>query len=78
MFVSTRPRMAHILSLQKRKRVYYMSPEIESRFEIIRRICDRGRSYFLEQRDSAGIDFFEHLENEVHWLKKAVKQESPD
>lgn len=47
------------------------SQEIEQ-CEILRRICDRGCSYFLDQEDSTGIDLFEHMRNEVALLKSAL------
>lgn len=38
---------------------------IESQFEILDRICVRGKNYFFDKQDSLGIDLFEHMQQEV-------------
>lgn len=51
-----------------------LSSEAEARFEILQRICARGRNYFLDKKDSRGIDLFEHMEQEVHRLHLCLKE----
>lgn len=46
--------------------------EVGERINILRRICVRGRNYFLGKEDSTGIDLFEHMETEVGWLASAI------
>lgn len=46
-----------------------MKSIIESRFEILERICTRGLNYFSEKKETHGVDLFEHLENEIRLLK---------
>lgn len=46
---------------------------IEERLDILKRICVRGRNYLLEREDSVGLDFFEHLETELGWLRSAIE-----
>lgn len=46
-----------------------MKSILESRFEILERICTRGRNYFAEKKETHGVDLFEHLENEIRLLK---------
>jgi hypothetical protein len=47
-----------------------MKSILESRFEILERICTRGRNYFAEKKETYGVDLFEHIENEIRLLKE--------
>lgn len=47
-------------------------PDVESNIEVLRRICVRGRLYFLNKRDSSGVDLFDHMETEVNLLASAL------
>lgn len=46
-----------------------MSGVVDSQWEILKRICARGRTYFLEKEDSVGVDLFEHIEQEIERTK---------
>lgn len=46
--------------------------ELDEHINILRRICARGRSLFLANEDSIGVDMFEHMENEVNLLANVV------
>lgn len=51
------------------------SPTVESQFDILERICARGRTLFLDKEDSLGVDMFEHLEQEIKRLRLYMEQE---
>ena len=42
--------------------------QIAERLDILRRICTRGKNYFVETQDSMGVDLFDHMTTEVGYL----------
>lgn len=42
--------------------------QIAERLDILRRICTRGKNYFVETKDSMGVDLFDHMTTEVEYL----------
>jgi hypothetical protein len=44
-----------------------------AQFEVLDRICVRGKNYFYDKGDSRGIDLFEHLQQEIDRLKKMME-----
>lgn len=53
-----------------------MNPEIEERFEICRRVIDRGLSHSVPMNTDSGcgtcVDLFNHLSHELALLRLAV------
>lgn len=43
-----------------------------AQFDILERICVRGRTLFLDKQDSIGVDMFEHIETEIGRLKYMI------
>lgn len=54
------------------------SPVIDSQFDILERICSRGRTLFLDKEDSLGVDMFEHLEQEIKRLRLYMEKSMTD
>lgn len=52
-----------------------MTPFESEQFAILKRICIRGRSLFLEQEYSVGVDMFEHMEQAVERLRLYREQD---
>ena len=42
---------------------------VDSQLDILRRICDRGLSYGVEQEHTHVVDLFQHLKDEVQRLR---------
>ena len=40
-----------------------------ARLDVLDRIADRGRNYFVEKNDTHGVDLFEHFQNELRLLR---------
>lgn len=45
---------------------------VPERLQVLRRIADRGQKHALGQKDSSGVDCWQHLMNELQVLSKEL------